>query len=42
MMKKHDIKKELSVFKSAVENGTAEINVMLVDQNNQRKSDTMV
>ena len=36
-MKKDDIKKELSVFKSAVENGTAEINVMLVDQNNQRK-----
>ena len=37
MMKKDDIKKELSVFNSAVENGTAEINVMLVDQNNQRK-----
>lgn len=36
-MKKDDIKKELSVFNSAVENGTAEINVMLVDQNNQRK-----
>ena len=36
-MKKDDIKKELSAFKSAVENGTAEINVMLVDQNNQRK-----
>ena len=37
MKKKDDIKKELSVFNSAVENGTAEINVMLVDQNNQRK-----
>lgn len=28
-MKKDDIKKELSVFNSAVENGTAEINVLL-------------
>lgn len=37
MMKKDDIKKELLVFKSAIENGSAEINVMLVDQNNQRK-----
>lgn len=36
-MRKDDIKKELSIFKSAIENGTAEINVMLVDQNNQRK-----
>ena len=36
-MKKDDIKKELSIYKSAIENGTAEINVMFVDQNNQRK-----
>lgn len=36
-MRKDDIKKELSIFKSAIENGIAEINVMLVDQNNQRK-----
>lgn len=36
-MKKDDIKKELLIFKSAVEKGTAEINVMFVDHNNQRK-----
>ncbi len=36
-MKKDEIKREISVFKAAVENKTAEINVMLVDQNNQRK-----
>lgn len=36
-MKKDDIKQALSVFKAAIENNTAEINVMLVDQNNQRK-----
>lgn len=36
-MKKEDLKKELLVFKAAVEDGTAEINIMLVDQNNQRK-----
>lgn len=36
-MNKDDIKKELSEFLSAVENETAEINVLLVDQNNQRK-----
>ena len=36
-MKKDDIKKALAVFSSSVENGTAEINIMLVDQNNQRK-----
>lgn len=37
MMKKDNIKNELLMFKTAVENGTAEINIMLVDQNNQRK-----
>lgn len=36
-MKKDDIKKALAGFCSSVENGTAEINIMLVDQNNQRK-----
>ena len=36
-MKKNDIKKALAGFCSSVENGTAEINIMLVDQNNQRK-----
>ena len=36
-MKKDEIKQELAVFKAAIENNTAEINVMLVDQNNQRK-----
>ena len=36
-MNKDDIKKEISSFRTAVENATAEINVMLVDQNNQRK-----
>lgn len=36
-MNKDDIKKELSEFLTAVENETAEINVLLVDQNNQRK-----
>ena len=37
-MNKDEIKKEISAFNTAIENGTAEINVMLVDQNNQRKS----
>lgn len=36
-MKKDDIKKELLSFSKAVKDGQAEINVMLVDQNNQRK-----
>ena len=36
-MNKDEIKKEISAFNTAIENGTAEINVMLVDQNNQRK-----
>ena len=36
-MNKDDIKRALSMFKTAVEGKTAEINVMLVDQNNQRK-----
>lgn len=36
-MKKDEIKQELATFKAAIENNTAEINVMLVDQNNQRK-----
>lgn len=36
-MKKDEIKQELATFKVAIENNTAEINVMLVDQNNQRK-----
>ena len=36
-MKKDDIKKALASFNLSVENGTAEINIMLVDQNNQRK-----
>lgn len=36
-MKKEDVKKELIEFKTAVEKDAAEINVMLVDQNNQRK-----
>lgn len=36
-MKKDNIKNELLMFKTAVENGIAEINIMLVDQNNQRK-----
>lgn len=36
-MKKDELKQELAVFKAAIENNTAEINVMLVDQNNQRK-----
>lgn len=41
-MKKDDIKKALAVFSSAVENGAAEINIMLVYQNSQsvRPNDT--
>lgn len=36
-MRKDDIKKELSAFVSALEQGVVEINVMLVDQNNHRR-----
>lgn len=36
-MKKDEIKRELSNFKAAIEKKPVEINVMLVDQNNQRK-----
>ena len=36
-MNKDDIKSKLNSFREAIENNTAEINIMLVDQNNQRK-----
>lgn len=36
-MNKNEIKSELNFFRMAIENSTAEINIMLVDQNNQRK-----
>lgn len=36
-LQKEHIIREISVFEKAVENGTAEINIMLVDQSNQRK-----
>lgn len=36
-MKKDEIKKALNGFREAVAKDKAEINVMLVDQNNQRK-----
>ena len=36
-MNKNELKNELSIFNVAIENSTAEINAMLVDQNNQRK-----
>lgn len=36
-MKKDDIKTKLNVFTKAVAEGKEEANVMLVDQNNQRK-----
>lgn len=36
-MKKDDLKTKLSAFTKAIAEGKAEVNVMLVDQNNQRK-----
>ncbi len=36
-MKKDDLKEKLNVFTKAITEGKAEINVMLVDQNSQRK-----
>ena len=36
-MNKDDIKKEMLTFMDAVQKNEAEINIMLVDQNNQRK-----
>ena len=36
-MKKDEIKKALNCFRVTVANDKVEINIMLVDQNNQRK-----